>query len=178
MCSFTNLLYYNHLTVKYCIWSGKFHSKLTILMYSQDPPSKASWVLFQFLCITWELPGLGRYISIFWWGCFIWCFRKLVLCPPLSHSRIKHFLSRVEKQPEIFVLIAVLLTLQVTQNTNCLYHSSPFLSLVFSSSLLGDPSLLPKLSLPHSSRIADYMQKNNNQTNSIKEWKRLLKNHY
>ena len=56
-------------------------------------------------------------------------------------------------------------SLQVTQNTNCLYHSSPFLSLVFSSSLQGDPSLLPKLSLPHSSRIADYMQKNNNQTN-------------
>ena len=32
--------------------------------------------------------------------------------------------------------------------------STPFLWLDFSSSLLGDPSLLPKLRLPHSSRIA------------------------
>ena len=33
-CSFTNLLYYNpfNLTVKYCIWSGKFHSILAILI--------------------------------------------------------------------------------------------------------------------------------------------------
>ena len=92
--------------------------------------------------------------------------------------KIKHFLSRAEKQPEIFVLIAVLLTLQVTQNTNCLYYSSPFHSLVFSSSLLGDPSLLPKLSLPHSSRIADYMQKKQQPNKLNQRMKILLKNHY
>ena len=67
-------------------------------------------------------------------------------------------------------------SLQVTQNTNCLYHSSPFISLVFSSSLLGDPSLLPKLSLPHSSRIADYMQKkqqpNKLQSKNEKDYKK------
>ena len=54
----------------------------------------------------------------------------------------------------------------------CLQYSTPFLSLEFSSSPLGDASLLPKLSLPHSSRIAYYMlyykqkKKTNTQTQS------------
>ena len=59
----------------------------------------------------------------------------------------------------------------------CLQYSTLFLSLDFSSSLLGDPSLLPKRSLPHSSRIADYMLLHaKKQTNTIKEGERLLKN--
>ena len=39
--------------------------------------------------------------------------------------------------------------------------------LVFSAGRMGDPSLLPKLSLPHSSRIAGYMQKNWQQPNKL-----------
>ena len=107
----------------------------------------------------------------------------MILCLPLSHSRIRR---TTRDPPQIsnhlsFVLLNLILKIKpyfinffsktlkqsVFQPCQkhwksklglCLYHSSSFLPLDFSSSLLGDPSLLPKLSLPHSSRIvADYM---------------------
>ena len=197
--SFTNLLYFNpfNLTVKYCIWSRKFHKILAILRYSQDPLSKASWVLFQLLCITWELPGWkGTYFLM---GVFDLMFSKNNSMPSsFSHSRIRRktpnlkpsafrysqFNSENNTLPlqgwkQIFFNSCTTNPTSNTQNTNCLYHSSPFLSLVFSSWLLGDQSLLPKLSLPHSSRIADYMQKkNNNQANYNQRMRKITKKRY
>ena len=61
----------------------------------------------------------------------------------------------------------------------CLHYSTPFLSLDFSSSLLGDPSWLPKLSLEWNSRwlhVTTCKKKTNKHTNTMKEWERLLKN--
>ena len=64
----------------------------------------------------------------------------------------------------------------------CLHYSTPFLSLDFSSSLLGDPSLLPKLSLEWNSRWLHVTTcKNNKQINTHTQsknkkdyWKTLL----
>ena len=55
----------------------------------------------------------------------------------------------------------------------CLHDSTPFLSLDFSSSLLGDPSWLPKLSLEWNSRWLHVTtcKKKNKQINTQTQWK-------
>ena len=134
------------------------------------------------------------------------CFwnKTMILCPPLSHSRIRRSTRDTPQISNICLLFSLIwfrnktllykLSLQgwktdflrVMLETLrsklglCLHYSTPSLSLDFSSSLLGDPSWLPKLSLEWNSRwlhVTTCKKKQTNKhANTIKEWERLLKN--
>ena len=136
------------------------------------------------------------------------CFwnKTMILCPPLSHSRIrrstrdppqisniclsfsliwfrnKTLLYKLSLQGWKTVFLRLVLETLRSKLGLCLHYSTPSLSLDFSSSLLGDPSWLPKLSLEWNSRwlhVTTCKKKNkqiNTQTQSKNEkdyWKTL-----
>ena len=168
-------------------------------MYFQDPSSKGfAYVKKSYL--------VREATFVFMMGMFdlFVCFwnKTMILCPPLSHSRIrrstrdtpqisniclsfsliwfrnKTLLYKLSLQGWKTDFLRVMLETLRSKLGLCLHYSTPSLSLDFSSSLLGDPSWLPKLSLEWNSRwlhVTTCKKKQRN-TQTIKEWERLLKN--
>ena len=142
-------------------------------MYFQDPSSKG----FALSLVLKGVTGLGKVHFYLWWGCLICLFvclflkqnydslpsplsnlEPFVFRSPKFNSENKTLLYKLPLQGWNTDCLRVMLETLKSKLGLCLHCSTPFVSLDFSSSLLGDPSLIPKRSILHSSRIAaDYV---------------------